>query len=73
MLKAKGEVLEKAENLKEMSLEAYQKLVEGVAVKYAKMKDVDAEDVENLVKELQAYGKKLTAPKKKPAKKTSKK
>lgn len=72
MLKAKGEVLEEVEGLKEMSLEAYESLVHAVMGKYAKMKDVDAEDLEKLVKELKAYGKKLTA-KKKPAKKVAKK
>jgi uncharacterized protein YpuA (DUF1002 family) len=73
MLKAKGEVLEEAENLKEMSLDAYQNLVQTVTEKYAKMKDVDPEDIEKLVKELKSYGKQLTTPKKKAVKKTVKK
>lgn len=72
MLKAKGEVLERVEGLKEMSLEAYESLVHSVMGKYAKMKDVDAEDLEKLVKELKAYGKKLTASKKKSVKKRKK-
>lgn len=73
MLKAKGEVLEQVEGLTEMSLEAYENLVHTVLGKYAKMKDVDAEDLEKLIKELKTYGKKLTATKKKPAKKGGKK
>lgn len=73
MLKAKGEVLEQVEGLTEMSLEAYEDLVHTVLGKYAKMKDVDTEDLEKLIKELKTYGKKLTAAKKKPAKKGGKK
>lgn len=73
MLKAKGEVLEEVEQLKEMSLDAYHNLVTNVTEKYSKMKDVDAADVAKLVKELKSYGKKLTSQKKKVVKKMVKK
>lgn len=73
MLKAKGEVLEQVECMKDVSLDAYQNLVHIMAVKYAKMKDVDAADIEKLVKELKMYGKKLAGTKKKMVKVVAKK
>lgn len=55
MLKAKGEVLERAEKLKEIDGKAYQGLVDDVSKKYKKLKHVNASDVARLSSELKAH------------------
>ena len=73
MIKAKGEALEKLEKMKEMDEEAYHKIMDGIAEKYGKVKDVDPAEVEALVKDLKKHWKSMVRdlqPKKKaPAKK----
>lgn len=55
MLKAKGEVLERAEKLKEVDAKAYHRLVDEVSKKYKKFKHVNTEDVVRLSRELKAH------------------
>jgi hypothetical protein len=57
VLKAKGEVLEKIENLKEVNQEAYQKAVDGVLTKYEKLSHVDTAEVAKVSKELKSHWK----------------
>jgi gas vesicle protein len=73
MLRAKGEVLEKMEKMKEnVTEEAYNKIVDAVATKYGSMKDASAEEVEALSKELKSHWKNIQGHfTKKPAKRKS--
>lgn len=75
-LKAKGEVLEKIEKLKEVTPEVYNKVIDEVTAKYAKVKDVSAEEVVALATDLKKHWKAISrdlAPKKKAVKKAVKK
>jgi hypothetical protein len=77
MLKAKGEVLEKVEKLKNVTEEDYNMAITMVADKYAKVKGIDPEEVKAVTDELRKHWKsikkhiepKKPAPKKKGAKK----
>lgn len=51
-LKMKGEVLEKMKDLKEMNREAYEALVDEVAVRYQRLERVGASEMKHMVKEL---------------------
>jgi len=55
VLKMKGEVLEKVENLKEMNADAYHRLVDQVAEHYVKVKGVNSSELGLLVKELKSF------------------
>ena len=59
MLKAKGEMLEGIEKLKEVSEPKYHEIVENVSAKYAKLKNVDAEDLAALKKEIKGQWKNI--------------
>ncbi|OHA81464.1 MAG: hypothetical protein A2675_03255 [Candidatus Yonathbacteria bacterium RIFCSPHIGHO2_01_FULL_51_10] len=66
MLKAKGEILEKVEKLKDVSEEEYAKAIDVVAAKYRAVKSIDPAEVEAMVKELKGHWKnikKTVAPK----------
>jgi hypothetical protein len=76
MLKAKGEILERMEKLKDVNEDAYKKIVDTVSEKYAKVKNVDPEEVAVLMSELKGHWnnikKQLAGPaKKKAVKKTT--
>lgn len=88
MLKAKGEVLEKLETMKDtLTEESYNKLIDGVVAKYASVKGGSGAEAEALGKELKSHWKNIrkhfttvkpvkTTPKtnkKSPAKKKAKK
>ncbi len=80
MLKAKGEVLEGVEKLKDVTEEQYAAIVDKVSAKYAGLKNIDPSELEAMVRELRGHWKNIKksitpAPKKKAkkvAKKTSK-
>ncbi len=75
-LKAKGEVLEKIEKLKEVTEGDYHKVVDGVIERYKAVKTANPEEVAKLLKELKGYWnhiKKDAAPVVKKAKKAVKK
>lgn len=55
VLKAKGEVLEQVEKLKEVNQEKYDEVVDRVINRYKGLKHVDAEEAETLAKEMKAY------------------
>ncbi len=66
-LKAKAEVLEKIEKMKEVNEEAYNKVVDAVTEKYAKVKDIEGTEVQALVADLKKSWKdikKIASPKK---------
>ncbi|MFA5830839.1 MAG: hypothetical protein WC878_03355 [Candidatus Paceibacterota bacterium] len=59
MLKAKGEALEKLEKVKSLDEESYHKIMDGIAEKYGKVKDVDPEEVKALVQDLKKHWKNM--------------
>ena len=74
MLKAKGEVIEKLENLKEINEDNYNKIVDSVEAKYKALKNVAPEDLQEVVADLKKSWKHIlkiakteAAPKKKKA------
>jgi hypothetical protein len=54
-LRAKGEVLEKLETMKEVNEDAYRKVVDTVAEKYKKMKNIDTTELNALVSDLKRH------------------
>ncbi len=72
-LKAKGEVLEKLEDAKDLSDESYDAIVDTVTARYAKLKKVGEEEAGKLNKELKKHWKSIKkmaseqSTKKKPA------
>ena len=79
VLRAKGEVLEKLETLKEVNEEAYNNIIDAVAKRYQAMKNVDTVELAKMVDELKGHwrniNKQITPkqPKRKPAKRSSQK
>lgn len=74
MLKAKGEVLEGVEKMKDVSEEQYAIIVDKVGAKYKAIKSIDPAEVDTMVKELRGHWKNIKksispAPKKKATKK----
>lgn len=67
-LKAKAEVLEQVEKLKEVNQETYEAVVDKVTAKYEKLKEVDTTELQKLGKDLKkhwrAIQKSLTSKKK---------
>lgn len=59
MLKAKGEILEKMENLKVVNEDTYNALVTGVMKKYQGLKNVDQGEVAEMVADLQKHWKNI--------------
>ena len=59
MLKAKGEVLEKMEALKDVNEEAYNKVVSTVMSKYQGLKNVDQGEVVSLVEDFKKHWKNI--------------
>jgi len=55
VLKAKGEVLERVERLKEIDEKKYYALVDEVSKKYKKLKHISVNDVAKLSRELKVY------------------
>jgi gas vesicle protein len=72
-IKMKGEMIEKLEGLKEVTEPMYHKIVDDISAKYAKLRDVDQADVEQVVDEVKRHWKALVKDSKKVAKKVSKK
>jgi len=76
-LKAKGEVLEHMEKLKDVSEDEYNKVLDKVGDKYAKVKNIDTDEVKAMIDDMRKHWKNIQKhiePKaKKVAKKTVKK
>ncbi len=77
VLKAKGEVIEKIEQVKgELTEENYNKIVDGVVSKYSKLKTTTEGEIQDLVKDMKGHWKNIkkhTVGGKTVAKKTVKK
>lgn len=77
-LKAKGEVLEKLEQVKgELTEENYHKIIDAVMTKYRKVKVEHSDDIDNLVKDMKSHWKNIknhmSKETKKPVKRAPKK
>jgi hypothetical protein len=59
-IKMKGEIIEKLEAVKDVTAPVYEKIVGEVAAKYAKLKHIDAADLEAEVATLKKHWKALT-------------
>ncbi len=73
MLKAKAEVLEGVEKMKDVTEAEYNMILDKVATKYQAVKNIDPAELELMVKELRGHWKNIkrsitTTPKKKAAK-----
>jgi gas vesicle protein len=54
-VKMKGEVLEKLENLKDITEEKYQATIDAVAVRYQRVKTIDPDELSALVNDLKKH------------------
>ncbi len=63
MLKAKGEILEQLENVKDMSVDSYHDLVDKIVSKYSAKSDMTKADIGALVSELKSYAGRFTGKK----------
>lgn len=59
MIKAKGEVLEKIEKLKDVNETAYHTVVDSVMSRYGKLSNIDTSEVAKLTKELKTHWKSI--------------
>ena len=78
MLKAKAEVLEGVEKMKDVTEEQYNMVVDKVGAKYKNIKNIDPAEIEMMIRELRGHWKNIkrsitVAPKKKVAKKAARK
>lgn len=67
-IKMKGEIIEKLEKAKEVSEPVYNQIVDGVSARYAKIKDIDKKELEELIADIRQHWKailKTAKPKKK--------
>jgi len=62
MIKAKGEVVEKLETMKDVSETAYDKAVTQVMDKYKKLKNIDPAEVTALAADLRRHWKNISSP-----------
>lgn len=72
-LKAKGEVLEHMEKLKDVSEVEYNKVLDKVGDKYSKLKNIDTEEVTAMIDDMRKHWKNIQKQIEPKAKKTAKK
>ena len=58
-VKMKGEIIEKFENLKEVTEPVYHEIIDGIHSKYAKLKNIDPEELNKTVSEIKKHWKDL--------------
>ena len=58
-LKAKGEVLQKVESLKEVNEDLYKKAVDAVMTRYENVKNIDTTEVQSIANELKSHWKNI--------------
>lgn len=56
-VKMKGEIIEKFENAKELTEPVYHEIIDNVQAKYAKLKNVDQDDLNKVVAEIKKHWK----------------
>jgi hypothetical protein len=59
MLKAKGEMMDKMESMKEMNEETYNNLIQTVMKKYEAVKNIDPKEVQELTSDLKKHWKNI--------------
>jgi len=59
MLKMRGDVLEKVEELKDVSKETYDQVIDEVKARYEGMKNVDMDELKDLTQELKGHWKNI--------------
>jgi hypothetical protein len=59
-LKMYGEIMDRVEDVKDLSEPIFEKIVEEVSKKYAKLKNIDQEDVDEAIAEIRRQWKKVT-------------
>jgi hypothetical protein len=64
-VKMKGEIIEKFEDVKELTEPVYQNIVDEVQAKYAKLKGVDPKELQELVADIRKHWKKVSVGAKK--------
>lgn len=64
-VKMKGEMIEKLEDLQEVTEPVYNKIVDQISEKYAKVKNIDKEDIDEVVGEVKKHWKALAKDAKK--------
>jgi hypothetical protein len=65
MIKAKGDVVEKLENLKDLSQENYDNVVKQVTEKYGKLKNVNPQDLKAMADDMRKHWKNISGQLKK--------
>lgn len=73
MLKMKAEIVEKLEDSKEVTEEAYMKIIDVVSAKYAKLGKIDGDELSSYVAKLKKGWKEISGQKKAAVKKAVKK
>lgn len=73
MLKAKGEILEKLEQAGEVSEEKYNAIIDSVAQQYAKLRDIDQKELDQMIRQLKSHWKSISHAVRSKAKGSSKK
>ena len=58
-IKMKGEIIEKLEEVKEVTEPVYHKIIDEVSSKYAKVKNIDQKDLKNTVAEVKKHWKSM--------------
>ena len=61
MIKAKGDVVEKMETMKEMSQKNYDNIVNEVTAKYGKLKNIDPKDLRAMADDMRKHWKNISA------------
>lgn len=59
-VKMKGEIIEKFENAKELTEPLYHEIVDTIGAKYAKLKNIDPEELKDVVGEIKKHWKTLS-------------
>lgn len=72
-VKMKGEIIEKFEKAKDLTEPVYHSIVDQVSAKYAKMKDIDADELAQTIADIRKHWKSVSKDGKKAVKKVVKK
>ena len=59
MLKMKADVMDKVENIKDLSQHAYNKVIDEVGDKYSSIKDIDTDELKNLAERMKSHWKEI--------------
>jgi hypothetical protein len=62
-VKMEGEIVKKIDNVKEMSMPVYEDIIDQVKEKYEKIKTIDREELEAVIKDLNKHWRKIASTK----------